>query len=97
MNKNLSKEDFWNIMYTKIPLATQCFCEWIDTYKAETGWKEKAPDWKFHDLPIEMQIGVLMLFFEDHNLFFDRYPTSLNAKANMVETMLFKLNEKLFK
>ncbi len=30
---NLNKENFWNEMYQKYPLAMKDFCEWMDEYK----------------------------------------------------------------
>lgn len=64
--ENLSKENFWNALYIKFPTATKAFCEWIDAYKAKTGWTAKAPDWKFHDLPLEMQAAVINKFLSAH-------------------------------
>jgi hypothetical protein len=36
---NLTKENFWNDMYLKYPLAMKAFCKWIDEYKEKNKWK----------------------------------------------------------
>lgn len=38
--KNLNKENFWNEMYDKYPLAMKDFCKWIDEYKLKNNWGE---------------------------------------------------------
>lgn len=65
---SLTKENFWNEMYTKYPGEMQHFCEWIDEYKKRVNWctlfkcgsHEKPP--KYHDLPIAMQVGIFIQF-----------------------------------
>lgn len=72
--ENLNKENFWNAAKEAFPLAVEAFCKWIDEYKAEVKWNElfnagnplgegqvQAP--KFHDLPYEMQAGIMNKFF----------------------------------
>jgi hypothetical protein len=69
--QNLSKENFWNDLHAKYPQAVDLFCKWIDKYKVEVGWDELfnqagLPDEdkpvKFHDIPFEMQNGILARF-----------------------------------
>jgi len=74
--ENLNKENFWNDLHSKYPTAVNHFCEWIDKYKAEVGWNKlfnsdsnwqdangkNAPAPKFHDLPFDMQNGIIAKF-----------------------------------
>lgn len=61
--KNLNKEEFWNPLYEKYPEAVQLFCDWIDEYKKAVNWNEIIGEKvKFHDLPYEMQFGLMGLF-----------------------------------
>lgn len=74
--QNLNKENFWNELHAKYPTAVNHFCKWIDEYKKEVGWNKlfnsdseyqnadgkNAPAPKFHDLPFDMQNGILARF-----------------------------------
>lgn len=69
--QNLNKENFWNDLLEKYPEAVELFCKWIDRYKAEVGWDElfnqtglsnEDKQVKFHDIPFEMQNGILARF-----------------------------------
>lgn len=76
---NLNHENFWSKMHEENPHITDLFCKWIDEYKKRVGWNDlfnsnseyqnaagknaKAP--KFHDLPIEMQLGILDRFKQE--------------------------------
>jgi len=64
--ENLGKENLWNELHDKFPDAVDHFCKWIDKYKKEVNWNvlfnesdNGAPAPKFHDLPFEMQTGIL--------------------------------------
>lgn len=71
-NENLNKENFFDNLFKEFPDATQQFCDWIDAYKKEVGmdhWYRDDPDKegeiksiKFHDLPFEMQKGIIHRF-----------------------------------
>lgn len=75
--KNLNKENFFNTCMQKCPKSTQAFCDWIDKYKKANKWKQlfnsdsnwqdsdgkNAPAPKFHEIPWEMQFGILIQFF----------------------------------
>jgi len=39
MKTNLTKENFWNDVYSKFPNATKLFCDWIDEYKKKNNWQ----------------------------------------------------------
>jgi hypothetical protein len=73
--KNLNKENFWDEMELKYPVAMHVFKGWIDQYKKEVNWdrlfRERyldemcgidAPAPEFHNIPFDMQIGILMRF-----------------------------------
>lgn len=60
---SLTKQNFWNDLMRNYPEAVEHFCNWIDEYKKEVGWgKLFAPGIKFHDLPFEMQNGIIARF-----------------------------------
>ena len=75
---SLTKENFWNELHAKYPQAVDKFCKWIDEYKKEVDWghlilhfphghqKAGLPR-KFHDLPFDIQIGILMRYIEEHH------------------------------
>lgn len=61
---NLTKENFWNDMHSECPEAVEHFRNWIDNYKKEVNWEtlfggEIVRAAKFHDLPFEMQNGII--------------------------------------
>lgn len=60
---NLSREYFWNDTQDAFPTAVQTFYKWVDDYKQEVNWEKMFGDkLKFHDLPLEMQVGILARF-----------------------------------
>ncbi len=68
--QNLTKENFFNEMMALCPEAVEYFCRWIDEYKKEVNWDKLFPPprdprihgVKFHDLPFEMQNGIIARF-----------------------------------
>ncbi len=86
--ESLTKENFWNDLHAKYPLAVDQFCKWIDEYKKRIGWNKLFNDCyiesnvrraangeichidysapKFHDIPFDMQRGIITRFFEEH-------------------------------
>lgn len=65
--ENLNKENFWDEMELKFPGAMNVFKQWIDGYKEEVKWDELFGEdllepVKFHDLPFDMQVGILIRF-----------------------------------
>jgi hypothetical protein len=75
---NLNKENFFDDIKAKYPQAFEHFMNWLDDYKKEIRWDElfaknarlsvKSSDdiypdtIKFHDLPFDMQNGILARF-----------------------------------
>lgn len=69
MIPNLTKESFWNNIEKKFPDAFKKFSIWIDQYKIDVNWDSifqlkpgMTETIKYHDLPIEMQLGILGKF-----------------------------------
>ena len=73
---NLNKENFWDACKEICPKVTEAFYTFIDTYKRELynipsqeGAIAKgaaiANGFKFHDLPLEMQMGIVFRFFNE--------------------------------
>jgi hypothetical protein len=69
--QNLNKDNFWTMMQNHYPDAMNVFCKWIDQYKIEVGWDELFNQAgltdvdkpiKFHNIPFEMQNGILARF-----------------------------------
>lgn len=59
--EKLTKENFFDELQAKHPLAMAGFYKWIDGYKIRVSWGLMfQPSIKFHDLPFEMQEGVIM-------------------------------------
>lgn len=73
LSETLTKENFWNEMYSTYPNACKIFCDWIDEYKETVKWWElfnagnpsgegqKQPP-KFHEIPYAMQQGIWIEF-----------------------------------
>lgn len=103
--KNLTKENFWNSMMEKYPKAMDGFCKWIDEYKIKRSWKTifhghlfQTP--KYHDLPLEWQMGIFMLFlFERHQpLLPGEQPEDIFDNAcESIEHELKRIEEKINK
>jgi hypothetical protein len=61
--QNLGKQNFWDPLREKCPMLVQRFCDFIDRYKDAVGWNERFGEKvKFHDIPVEMQIGIICNF-----------------------------------
>ena len=96
--ENLGIENFWNDMSKEYPLAVVRFKTWIDAYKKIVKWEELFGNKiKFHDLPYEMQMGIMNRFFiesfagqEEYNLV-----ERSGAYRGEMEYALSQLNKKL--
>jgi len=61
---NLNKESFWDEMDIVYPYAVDEFRKWIDQYKEAINWnKFFKSEIKFHDIPYELQMGIMNRFF----------------------------------
>ncbi len=96
--EGLTKENFFNEMMQKYPLAMKDFCNWVDEYKQKNDWgnlfnfgtphyaKQGWHNTKFHDLPLAMQMGIW-------NEYLDKY--SLETCKEKIEMMLGAFEEGL--
>ncbi len=69
IENSLTKENFWNLLMEDCPDSVKAFCDWVDEYKKRVNWdslfdggRTDGKDIKFHDLPISLQIGVIVQF-----------------------------------
>jgi len=77
--ENLSKENTWNDIKQNYRVAFDNFQEWLNNYKEENDWDElfknqffrasKENQVSFYDIPLDMQIGILMRFFNENLIF----------------------------
>lgn len=104
-NLNLNKENIWNDLNEKFPKAMKKFCDWIDEYKKDNEWnwifgnhdKIDYKKWiRFHDIPFEMQVGIIFKFFKEHNLLFNSTSmTDVEAGKKGVIFLMRVLNDLL--
>lgn len=108
--ENLNKENFWNALHDQYPEAVEHFCKWIDDYKREVGWdilfggEDVHPDKKpkFHDLPFEMQNGIiarfeLELFNNGHGNGKERYKDIAVQYRGQIKNLFADLQKNLIK
>lgn len=78
IRESLTKENFWDALYSKYPEGTQLFLDWIDAYKSAINWNHlfnakfkvvehptnifSSP--KFHELPYPFQYGLWLEFID---------------------------------
>jgi hypothetical protein len=64
---NINKENFFNVMEKNYPFSVKHFFNWIDDYKQKNNWSElfNSNSIKFHDLPFEMQFGIIINYVQD--------------------------------
>jgi hypothetical protein len=61
--EGLTKENFWNVIGEHNPTGLKHFCDWIDDWKKEVGFDLICyAAVKFHDLPLEMQHGIIVRY-----------------------------------
>lgn len=86
---SLTKENFWNELQKKYPKQMEVFCKWIDDYKKRVEWDMIfTSNRKFHDIPIAMQIGILMEFTMSQEPDYEQLKMDmLSMVRNMIETV----------
>jgi hypothetical protein len=84
---NLNKENFFNPIKEKCPLAMEVFCSWIDEYKKQIKWHQYFYTFlKFHSLPFEMQMGIMFEYFRQQSVvFFTQGGSSYPEKKYLVQ------------
>lgn len=56
-------KQFWDALFESYPQAVKEFYDFIDEYKSANNWNELFREGiKFHHIPIELQLGVWVLF-----------------------------------
>lgn len=106
MNKNLNKENFFNEMTMKYPLIMKVFSEWIDVYKKEVSWDKlfgnnidaihyNVYQIKFHDIPFEMQLGVIESFLLPYGVGLTKPSISLDEIKKDLDTCFEYVEAKL--
>lgn len=97
--ENLTKENFFNELGVKDPALLRTFCTWIDQYKIENNWEEtfkrsiygselRTP--KFHEIPFDIQIGIIAKFLRHMNGGLPAYPDIVKS---LMETLVSYGNE----
>ena len=90
--ENLGKENFWNEMKDRYPHAVDVFCRWIDGYKEKVGWADIfGQKVKFHDLPYELQMGIMNRFFIETYAGEEEY--TVNCQSRYKEEMILSLKQ----
>lgn len=56
---NLNKQNFWNELHAHCPDAMGHFSNWVDSYMKEIAGTLIFNHLKFHDLPFEIQNGII--------------------------------------
>lgn len=109
--ENLNKENFWNALHEKCPDAMEHFMKWIDDYKKEIGWDGLfASGWanplnyhiKFHDIPFEMQNGIIARYeLEVYNnkdgLGKERYENTAGQYRQQVRELFIDLQKSIIR
>ncbi len=102
--ENLNKENFFNELTEKYPIAMKIFCDWIDEYKKEVDWDylfnegevkgdfKSAP--KFHDLPYDMQSGIIIRFACEHFKDTDNAYIGVKEMKELFSSCIGELNQK---
>lgn len=107
--ENLNKENTWAELKIQFPKEIKDFFDWIDEYKIAIDWKalfnsasewqdmhgKNAPAPKFHDIPFEMQMGIIIAYFSErevlNNAIFSscsnipRFKKFLQERFNMIK------------
>ncbi len=107
--KSLTRENFWDEVEVKQPKAFNDFADWIDAYKKKVEWdkifqKTAKPDksrmetLKFHDLPIAIQMGIIIEYFlEVADLDICGIDVETPNDLAKIVRMFFEANEKRIK
>ena len=101
---NLNEENIWGKMREHYPNAMDDFGDWMDKYKERVKWKTMFFKTKFHDIPAELQFGVMIQYFFEKKMIdgmtfdMDRsIPTAINIKtfAKQIDYYFNKLENRL--
>lgn len=95
--ENLNKKNFWDEKMKTCPAIMKHFCKFVDEYKREHKWdKLFHKKIKFHDIPIEMQTGIVVSFImritNQPNQQFENSKQFITAEFEHIEKKLTQLN-----
>ncbi len=109
MMENLNKISFWDSLHKTYPDAVNRFIEWLNEYKKEVSWEVlflncaktdfERKEIKFHDIPIEMQFGILIRFNQEvckdacqlnYSKSMDLQVTQIFSNLNITESIVAK-------
>lgn len=63
---NLNLKNFFNPAKQHCPISVGAFCSFVDRYKKQVDWKSIFfGDIKFHDIPFDLQVGIIWRFFKE--------------------------------
>lgn len=97
-NENLNKVNFFNQLQELYPEAMGVFCQWIDDYKKRIKWDQYFYLFlKFHDLPFEMQTGIMYEFFRMQSITFMELAGSVYSNKEGIVKYFIKSFEHLNK
>jgi hypothetical protein len=87
--QNITNAFFWNALKVQYPEAVQLFNKWVDDYKKEIGWDRYIkPGVKFHDLPFELQNGIIARFDIERSFGEKTYKANLPIYAKQFADMM---------
>lgn len=94
---NLNKSNFWDELSKQCPVVMTRFIKFLDEYEQKNNWtKMFKSNIKFHDIPVEMQTGIVIAFIMNiTNQPADQLTNSkfyITEEFNRIETKLKKLN-----
>ena len=98
---SLTKENFWNAMQSKYPVAMDRFCKWIDEYKNRVHWYDlvnanfKCDAPKYHELPLAVQIGIFLQFVSEVNELAGHNDSTMVNLVESIPKFLEKTNKNL--
>lgn len=92
---NLNKKNFFNEIERSLPEVFYDFSRWIDEYKVNVEWELLFGSRKFHDIPFEMQEGVLKRYFRERLGELINIPLELVAAMSIITVAFVRLQAKL--
>lgn len=103
--ENLNKENFWNEIEARYPGAFEKFKKWIDFYKWQNNWEKifrpiqtsenRVEHAKFHDIPFELQHGILARFDIETRYGIEGYEKLKKTYVKEVEGFFFRLEREI--
>lgn len=105
--EGITKKLFFDEMATLYPEAMKIFNYWIDNYKKSVHWDHifnagAYDNWsalttapKFHDLPFELQFGIIAAFMASQEQMYRHMPCKQGTVMYRLENCFIKLEAKI--